>query len=120
MQQQRIRTTIGRYRHLKSYMSEETRKLYRQINTIRKEFKTRTSTCINMECNLFTNIKVILARWVEYIQELEKQNGEPVETPTMEEVIIRKLKKRKSPGRTGSQQSYLNTVDNISPMSSII
>ena len=91
------------------------RQFYRDINTLRKDFKPRLTICKSKNGDIITEKDGILNRWNEHFHELldsrEKETEPPImqdhndtneedPPPTTEEVemAVQKLKKHKAPG----------------------
>ena len=98
---------------------QQTRKFYRDVNKLRKDFKPRLTICKSKSGEILTEKKDILNRWKDHYNELlnsteqeEEEEKEPIKmqdckgtkeedfTPTREEVemAVQKLKKHKAPG----------------------
>lgn len=92
-----------------------TRRMYQQLNHMRKDFKPRITTCKAKDGTILSDKASILNRWVEHFNELLNSNNhadedtpignvpvctENIALPTLDEIksAIRKLKNNKSPG----------------------
>lgn len=90
----------------------QTRKFYKNINNMRKEFKPRITMCKDKNGQILNSKEQILNRWAEHFVELLckdnidqdndplNENYEEIEPPTLQEVqeAIKRLKNNKSPG----------------------
>jgi hypothetical protein len=55
---------------------KETRKFYRKVNVIRKDYKPRIGTCKDMIRNLVTGGREVLGKWAEHFDELLNGHGD--------------------------------------------
>ena len=91
----------------------QTRKFYRDINNLRKDFKPRLTVCKSKNGDIITEKGDILNRWKDHFHELlnstEQDKGPSIiqdykdtnkedSAPTVEEVAVQKLKNYKAPG----------------------
>jgi len=93
----------------------QTRKFYRDINNLRKDFKLRLTVCKSKNGDIITEKSDILNRWKDHFHELlnsmgqdkgpsimqdYKDTNEEDSAPTVEEVevAVQKLKNYKAPG----------------------
>jgi mannitol-1-phosphate/altronate dehydrogenase len=64
-------------------LHNETRRFYRMVNKMRKEFKPRISACRKKEGEMINNKREILERWNQYFQELLEGKEENDETDNL-------------------------------------